>query len=720
MDYLSLDRACRSNSCSSQIDFTFRMPHSPDKIPVGGRDSTLTASQHAHVASQAWAARGRRDNAAGIKKYFEVAAVERLTVNLRCSRDHDTAHPFGHLMTAQDLRRYAEIFKPAIGARTDHRLIDRGISHFPDVLCVRREEGKRNLKSHLTYINIVYFTVLRVLVTFKNLIRPLCAAGDKLFSLLVHVKYAVLSAGFDRHVGHGETRVHRERQDRVAMELHRRIERAFDADAADDVEDQILARSPFLPFPVTDKLYALRYLHPEGACHHAVGQVCASDAGCKCPDRAVRAGVAVCADHHVPGKHQSLLRQERVLDAAGTAFVKIGDAVFVRKLSDRLAVLGGDDVLVRREMVKHKHDLIAIEHAFCTHLVELFQGERGCNVVRQRQIKLHVDDLSGLNSRFARMRCQYLFRDRHSHLTLLLECLYLSSFHELKLVECVYVCLARSHHDIGVHAFADYGDPFLLKLDEGLSLRIGAARDGVDVELRYFASGLDDTADRLESSVHGSVAEAGILVHGAVDLHPHGRGGYGHITADDRHVGKFILLRYLVNLVHDDHLDVFIIDVLFHVAERLETLERQIQLVVGEHIAQFGDPVPEGMTARMLAEHNVAFRDADRLRCHDLVGELVLEKAVLVNARLVRKRIGAHDRFVRLAGDTRDLRDEAACRIELFRHNSRVAAECLFPGLDSHDDLFERGIACPLAEAVDGAFHLPGAFFHRRERIGDS
>ena len=39
--------------------------------------------------------------------------------------------------------------------------------------------------------------------------------------------------------------------------------------------------------------------------------------------------------------------------------------------------------------------------------------------------------------------------------------------------------------------------------------------------------------------------------------------------------------------------------------------------------------------------------------------------------------------------------------------------------LQRHDDLFEGAVAGPLAEAVDGAFDLPGPFEHGGEAVGD-
>ena len=59
-------------------------------------------------------------------------------------------------------------------------------------------------------------------------------------------------------------------------------------------------------------------------------------------------------------------------------------------------------------------------------------------------------------------------------------------------------------------------------------------------------------------------------------------------------------------------------------------------------------PGPQGMPAGVLAEHQIGLADAHVFGAHDLVGLVVLEHAVLVDARLVRKSVRAYDGFVRL------------------------------------------------------------------------
>ncbi len=96
----------------------------------------------------------------------------------------------------------------------------------------------------------------------------------------------------------------------------------------------------------------------------------------------------------------------------------------------------------------------------------------------------------------------------------------------------------------------------------------------------------------------------------------------------------------------DERLDVLVVDDLLAVGEILEAQERVLELVVGELVAELGELGAEGVAARMLAHHQRSLRDADAFGRHDLVGERVLEHAVLVDAALMREGVAPDDRLV--------------------------------------------------------------------------
>ena len=58
-------------------------------------------------------------------------------------------------------------------------------------------------------------------------------------------------------------------------------------------------------------------------------------------------------------------------------------------------------------------------------------------------------------------------------------------------------------------------------------------------------------------------------------------------------------------------------------------------------------------------------------------------------------------------------------RHELFGVNAGLEGELVVAGLHRHDDFFEGGIACTLANTVDGTLDLPGSAHHAGDGVGD-
>ena len=114
--------------------------------------------------------------------------------------------------------------------------------------------------------------------------------------------------------------------------------------------------------------------------------------------------------------------------------------------------------------------------------------------------------------------------------------------------------------------------------------------------------------------------------------------------------------------------------------------------------------------AAVLAEHEVGARQAHVLGPHDLVGRVVLEHAVLVDARLVREGVLADDGLVardRHAGDARRAGGWSGYRRCVSM--PVCSAEERLARLERHHDLLERAVARALADAVDGALDLARA-----------
>ena len=85
------------------------------------------------------------------------------------------------------------------------------------------------------------------------------------------------------------------------------------------------------------------------------------------------------------------------------------------------------------------------------------------------------------------------------------------------------------------------------------------------------------------------------------------------------------------DLLVDQRLDVFVVDVLLPIGQRLEADESIFELIAGEAIAQLFELVREGVAPGMLAHDQRCLLHADVRGQHDLVGLRVLEHAVSVS-----------------------------------------------------------------------------------------
>ena len=134
-------------------------------------------------------------------------------------------------------------------------------------------------------------------------------------------------------------------------------------------------------------------------------------------------------------------------------------------------------------------------------------------------------------------------------------------------------------------------------------------------------------------------------------------------------------------------------------------------------IAELGEPELKGMPPGPGGEDDPALSHPHLVGLHDLVVQLVLEHSVLVNAGGVSEGVAPDHRLVGLDRDAGVSRDQRAHLGEARRLDAGAQAEGLLPRAQDHDDFFERGIAGPLADAVDGAFDPPGSVQDRGDAI---
>ena len=90
-----------------------------------------------------------------------------------------------------------------------------------------------------------------------------------------------------------------------------------------------------------------------------------------------------------------------------------------------------------------------------------------------------------------------------------------------------------------------------------------------------------------------------------------------------------------------------------------------------------------------------------------------------MNTRFVGKGVGANNRFVRLDRHAGNLANQLRGRHDLRRIHAGFNTIAITTGSQDHDDLLQRSVAGPLAQAIDRALHLAGTVFDSRQRIGN-
>mmetsp|Transcript_12663 Transcript_12663/g.30559 ORF Transcript_12663/g.30559 Transcript_12663/m.30559 type:complete len:514 (+) Transcript_12663:268-1809(+) len=309
----------------------------------------------------------------------------------------------------------------------------------------------------------------------------------------------------------------------------------------------------------------------------------------------------------------------------------------------------------------------------------------------------------------------------------------------------------RRHHDVGVrprgherarlhaarlhvglhHGGAPRRQLLHVRPDRHARLRQGldALHHGVHGVLHQVHLDAHQPVDGLVHGVHGAAAHGGVDARDGVrprHLHrgrgePHGAAHHLHLLQLPRHLRGVAPRRLRV-----DQRD----DLVVHHAARLllrhqlEAVEHLVQRLALQGIAQLLELGLERVAPAVLAHHHpdvaVPAEVPDGLRRDDLVRQLVLQHAVLVDAGLVREGVGPHDGLVRLHRHAAVLAHHLGARVDVHRVDGSVRAEdLLLPAHeDGHAHLLQARVAGALPDAVDGALHLPRAVGHARQGVG--
>ena len=120
----------------------------------------------------------------------------------------------------------------------------------------------------------------------------------------------------------------------------------------------------------------------------------------------------------------------------------------------------------------------------------------------------------------------------------------------------------------------------------------------------------------------------------------------------------------------------------------------------------------------MFAQHQGALVETNRRRIHDLIGALIFQHPILMDAGFMGKGIGADNRFVGLDHNASIAAHHVTGPMNFGGDNVGLQVKDRLARIERHHRLFQARVAGPFADAIDGHFHLPGAGFDTGQRVG--
>ncbi len=274
--------------------------------------------------------------------------------------------------------------------------------------------------------------------------------------------------------------------------------------------------------------------------------------------------------------------------------------------------------------------------------------------------------------------------------------------------------------DVGADARTAIAAAVMVDVDDGLALGVLALGDAAQLELaqRRMHAGafLDGLECRVDRAVAARPCSARRGRRRGAARRRRGPARRAEPLRRSRPAPRAVLVAALG--AQHQRLDVAVEEFLLLVGQRLEIVEDAGEFGVGQLESEFLDALAQGRAAAVLAEHEVRARHADVVRSHDLVGRVMLQHAVLVDARLVREGVLADHRLVARNRHAGDAREQAARREQALGVDAGVQAVDAFTRLQRHHDFLERAVARALADAVDRAFDLPRAATHGHQAVG--
>src|SRR4051812_20375941 len=288
------------------------------------------------------------------------------------------------------------------------------------------------------------------------------------------------------------------------------------------------------------------------------------------------------------------------------------------------------------------------------------------------------------------------------------------------LVERVDQSTGARLHDIGRGAVAGQCQTVDLGLEKHLSYTVPPRSDRPQVQAQYLDCSPEDLAHRGKGCGDGSVASGSGRAFARPGAGQTNLRGCRHAATHHPQVRELKLLRRVVEALVDQGQQVLVQDLPLSFRQRNETLIDLRQLSFLELVAQLLVTALQRVPARVFPQDQSRPGNPHHLGADDLVGQTVLEHAVLVNSGLVSKGVAAHDCLVWRWKDSGEVGQQLAGAVDLSGIDPALELERRPSHPAGHDQLLQRRVTRSLADAVDGALHLPGARLNGRKTVRHS
>src|SRR5438105_7387267 len=124
--YRARQRRGRGDGRIREVDLGLGTAHPSRVVPIARGERALAWTEHAVLASEAWAAAGVHDERAGLHEGLNVAARQCLHVDLLGGGDHDRSGAGAHLAALEIAGDDRQIFDTAVGAAAHEHLVELG------------------------------------------------------------------------------------------------------------------------------------------------------------------------------------------------------------------------------------------------------------------------------------------------------------------------------------------------------------------------------------------------------------------------------------------------------------------------------------------------------------------------------------------------------------------------------------------------------------------